>query len=281
MTVSGHARGLDPDGALARDGELGRVQREFAPLVDAARRAVARTFGSRLHSAYVYGSVPRGTARPGSSDLDLLLALHREPTPRDRADAAAVEGALDARFVVIDGAGALLFGTGRLLSARERYDLGWFVACMCTPLLGEDLAERLPRYRPTALLARETNGDLARLLPVWRERAAALAAGGTDEARARLVRSAARKLVRTGMSLVMPWWQGWTSELAASAEQFARYYPERAEQMRWAARLAVDGGAGVPGDTSWAPVLLVDDLGPWLAAEFASVHGEKAAGADP
>ena len=50
--------------------------------------------GLLLHSAYLYGSIPRGTAVPGVSDLDVLLALHgelgrtrpcRRPPPRGRA----------------------------------------------------------------------------------------------------------------------------------------------------------------------------------------------------
>ena len=40
-----------------------------------------------LHSAYLYGSIPRGAAVPGVSDLDLLLALRQEPTEADRVDA--------------------------------------------------------------------------------------------------------------------------------------------------------------------------------------------------
>jgi hypothetical protein len=59
----------------------------------------------------------------------------------------------------------VLGSTRVLLSELERYDGGFFVACLCTPLPGEDLAGQLPRYRPTGLLARETNGDLALLLP--------------------------------------------------------------------------------------------------------------------
>ena len=122
-----------------------------------------------------------------------------------------------------------------MLSDLERHDLGWFVACLCTPLLGEDLAEDLPRYRPDSLLARETNGDLALLLP---------ALAGADrrgrptrsEARRTLVRFMSRHLVRTGFTLVMPRWDGWTSDLTELAEVFGRVLPgARAAQLRAAA----------------------------------------------
>lgn len=265
------ARGLDAQGYIAREGSLGHVPRPFLPVVAAARDRLPDLFGggARLHSAYLYGSVPRGTARVGRSDLDLLVALREQPTGTDRADARALDEALDDEFTQIDGAGTLLYSRGRLLSDLETHDLGWFVACLCTPLLGDDLAERLPCYRPDTLLARETNGDLGLLLPRWRERIA----GADDSADARrpLVRFMSRHLVRTGFTLVMPGWGGWTSDLWEMAEAFGAYYPVRAEQLRSAAVLGYEPTGDVAVLRSY-----VEDLGPWLAEEYARVHGIKA-----
>ncbi|MFJ6389553.1 nucleotidyltransferase [Streptomyces sp. NPDC091972] len=261
-------KGLDAQGCIEREGSLGRIPEPFRPVVAAARDRVLDLFGPRLHSAYLYGSVPRGTARVGRSDLDLLLALRDEPTDADREGVRELGGALDTEFPQIDGVGTLLYSRDLLLSELERHDLGWFVACLCTPLLGDDLAEYLPRYRPDSLLARETNGDLALLLPRWRER---IEAADSDETRTRLVRFMSRHLVRTAFTLVMPRWNGWTSDLAEMAQVFAAYYPERAEQLRAAAVL----GRAPAAD----PAVLrayVDDLGPWLADEYARVHGVKA-----
>jgi hypothetical protein len=225
---------------------------------------------SRLHSAYLYGSVPRGTAVPGLSDLDLLLALHDEPTGDDRAIARRLERELDAQFPQVNGAGILLYSTVALLSDIERHDLGWFIACLCTPLAGEDLAARLPRYRPTSLLARETNGDLGDLLPRWRDR---LGEPQTEDSLRRFARSVGRRLVRTGFTLVMPRFGGWTSDLEESAAIFGRYYPARADQMRTAAAV---GGHQPPAADLSVLAVLIGDLGSWLAAEYVAVHGPKA-----
>ncbi|MFF4832639.1 nucleotidyltransferase domain-containing protein [Streptomyces sp. NPDC001315] len=269
MTETVRRPGLDAQGYITREGSLARVPSDYRPVVAAARDRLLDVFGARLHSAYLYGSIPRGTARVGRSDLDLLLVLREEPTEADRTDARALDEALDKEFWQIDGGGTLLVGRERALSEPERYDLGWFVACLCTPLIGEDLAEHLPRYRPDSLLARETNGDLALFLPRWRERIAD--AEDTEAARRPLVRFMSRHLVRTGFTLVMPRWNGWTSDLHEMAEAFGGHYPERAEQLRAAAVLGYE-------PTGDADVLrsYVDDLGPWLAEEYARVHGIKA-----
>ncbi|UED88441.1 nucleotidyltransferase domain-containing protein [Streptomyces profundus] len=262
-------RGLAADGTIAREGALERVPAAFAPVVAAARaRLLPFLDDGRAHSAYLYGSVPRGTATPGVSDLDLLLVLGHRPTEADRAAADAVEAAINAAFAQVNGVGLLIDSVDEVLSERERHDLGFFVACLCTPLLGPDLAERLPRHRPGSLLARETNGDLGPALLRWRERAAGTA---TDAERRALARSVARKLVRTGFTLVMPRWGGWTSDLQRSARLFGHYYPERLDQMRLAAETARHPTA----DPAVLRVL-TEDLAPWLAAEYADRHGHKA-----
>jgi hypothetical protein len=264
----GHGKGLDSEGHIEREGALGLVPGAFQPVVAAARERLPGVFGARMTSAYLYGSIPRGTARVGRSDLDLLLALREEPTEADHEDVHALGAALDGQFPEIDGVGTLLFSRARLLSDAETYDLGWFVACLCTPLLGEDLAPLLPRYRPDSRLARETNGDLAPHLRRWRAR---IPEATTEEARRTLVRGVSRHLVRTGFTLVMTRWNGWTSDLKEMAEAFATYYPERAEQMSTAAVLGYEPNSDPAVLSSY-----VDDLGPWLAEEYARVHGAKA-----
>jgi uncharacterized protein len=77
--------------------------------------------------------------------------------------------------------------------------------------------------------------------------------------------------VRTGFTLVMPRWHGWTSDLATSAQVFGHYYPGKAGQMRAA---AATGGA--PTTDPAVLSMLIDDLGPWLATEYTAAHGEKA-----
>jgi hypothetical protein len=85
-----------------------------------------------------------------------------------------------------------------------------------------------------------------------------------------LSRHVTRRTVRTGFTLVMPRWGGWTSDLGESAAIFGRCYPTRQHRMRAAAEAARAPTVGRP-----VLGMLIYDLGPWLAAEYASVHGRK------
>lgn len=268
MTPPPPVRGLHPDGTIAREGSPDRVTAAFTPVVEALRGRLHEVFGARMHSAYLYGSIPRGTAVPGVSDLDALVALHTAPDPTDRDRARALQEEIDAAFPQVDGGGILLDGVANLTSALERHDAGFFVACLCTPLAGPDLGARLPRYRPTSLLARETNGDLHLTLPRWRAR---LAEAATDDDLRVLSRRVARRLIRTGFTLVMPSWGGWTSDLTLAADVFGHYHPDRHGPMRTAAHTARN-----PGSDRDHLCALVEDLAPWLAREYAATHGLKA-----
>jgi hypothetical protein len=306
MSAASDDRGLGSDGRIRREGSLDRVAPAFGPVVADVRGLVAARLGTRLHSAYLYGSIPRGTAVPGISDLDAVILLRDDPpdtdihanaadvyahaaeladmparrrrgdavpadaVPADAAAVAQIAVALDERHEIIDGAGLLCWPVSRILDPAERYDLGFFLACLCTPLLGEDVARWLPRYRPSRRLARDTNGDIAAFLDRAR---AALDRADRDRGGdiRRLCRSVTRKLVRTGFTLVMPRWGGWTSDLFVAARVFGEYYPAQAEAMADAAVLAraPAGDAAIVSD-------LIGGLGGWLAREYGRTIGVKA-----
>ncbi len=81
------------------------------------------------------------------------------------------------------------------------------------------------------------------------------------------------RLVRTGFTLVMPRFGGWTSDLDQSAAVFGHYYPARADQMKMAA-----SACRTPTGDRAVLAVLISDLGPWLAAEYVSEHGGRRRG---
>ena len=97
-----------------------------------------------------------------------------------------------------------------------------------TELLHTALGQRLPKYRPSVALARGTNGNIRQLLTDRRQHII----DSTDPAEvAAICRGIMRKIVRTGFTLVMPRYHGWTSDLEQAATIFAVYYPVEAAAM--------------------------------------------------
>ncbi|MGI0787566.1 nucleotidyltransferase domain-containing protein, partial [Pseudomonas aeruginosa] len=70
-----------PDGFIPLPPRV-EPQAAFRPLLDDLRRTLARPpFEQAVHSVYLYGSVARGEAITGHSDLDLTLVLRDPPSP--------------------------------------------------------------------------------------------------------------------------------------------------------------------------------------------------------
>ncbi len=147
-----------------------------------------------------------------------------------------------------------------ILSERERFDMGFCVKCLCACIVGEDLAASLPRYRPSIALARGTNGNIRQAIDDRRER---LMWTKEPAIVKRLCRGIIRKIIRTGFTLVMPRYGGWTSELDPCVEVFGLYYPEQRAAMNVALTLA-----RAPSADRAQVLAILDSLGAWLVQEY-------------
>ncbi|WP_347349401.1 nucleotidyltransferase domain-containing protein [Nigerium sp.] len=254
-----HQRGIDAHGRILREGSAELIGRAFRPVVDDLIAFVRRAFGERVHSIYLYGSVVRGAAVPGASDLDAQVALRDDVTPADRERAASIGATLDELHESVRGLGVLIGSVAELTDPAEMHDAGFHLGVLCAPVWGEDLGEEIPRPRPTRALALGIQKTAPAALGRLR---AALPEAESGDAEA-LCRSAGRRLARLAFALVMPRWGGWTSEPTTMALVFARLHPERAEEMADAVELGWSGRVD--------PVLalaLCDGFGGWLVREL-------------
>lgn len=252
-------RGLDHAGFIRPEVSLDRVDPLYLPVVDDFREGCRAAFAEDLHSLYLCGSVVKGTARPGMSDLDAVAVLRVAPDAGHEAVGREVARVVEKRHRFLTGASFGLFHRDVILSRAQRYDMGFFVKCLCACVDGEDLARVLPRFRPSRALARGANGNIRRLLGDRRER---LATAEPDEV-AFVCRGIMRKIIRTGFTLVMPRYRGWTSDLEPAVAIFSAYYPEQEVAMREALALAL-----TPSGDRWVVLGVLNTLGSWLDNEY-------------
>jgi hypothetical protein len=83
----------DSDGYLPQIDCSRELPLDWQPISDAAVQAYRSCLGDRLHSVYVRGSVARGTAVPGVSDVD-MVALTADEVP-DGANVRLADLAVD------------------------------------------------------------------------------------------------------------------------------------------------------------------------------------------
>lgn len=155
----------DPEEGLAADGTIrtgahrGRVPALFDPVL---ADAIAFLGESRA-SLYVYGSVANGTARPGTSDVDLLSI--------DLQDAAILGERLSSRYAdMCRGVEVVAATTADFAGESDAaYGFRVFLRHYCVHLAGPDPSASLPAFPADARAARGFNGDLGQLLCHWRD----------------------------------------------------------------------------------------------------------------
>lgn len=261
--------GLDAAGRIRREGDLGRVPDEFRPLVERVDAALRQAFGNRLHSSYLYGSVPRGTAVVGRSDLDVSVVLHDQPTTADRQTAAGIAADLDDRSIA-DEIGIIVDSRADIVSADQRYDEAFHISCLCTPLWGPDLAAELPDQYPTRDLA----AGIGRAAPEAFQRLGGLLRDQTQARPDRVRQRVGRRIARHAFASVLHRWPGWTSDPDILVRVVTAFHPDRAEELALAVRL----GWGRPPtgqDDQQRAVQLLAGADWWLAEHRRATSGVR------
>ncbi|WP_134774547.1 nucleotidyltransferase domain-containing protein [Ornithinimicrobium flavum] len=238
-------RGLDADGFVRREGDPSRVQPVFADLVRGYVAAVRSLLGADLDSVYLYGSIPRGTARPGLSDLDGQVLLTRSPTEDDHRALEVVKARLRAAYPQVSTVEILVDARSALVDPADRHDGGFHVRVLCTPFWGPDAGREVAPHRPDLDLARGVQGDWRGALTRLREQAGGAGPGSgpgpTEEVA--VCRATGRRLARIAFSWVLPRWGGWSSDPAVMTRVVSHLEPGWAAPMATAVRL----GWGGPG----------------------------------
>ncbi|HEK0085655.1 nucleotidyltransferase domain-containing protein [Pseudomonas aeruginosa] len=217
-----------PDGFIPLPPRV-EPQAAFRPLLDDLRRTLARPpFERAVHSVYLYGSVARGEAITGRSDLDLTLVLRDPPSPELAAQLETARLALQARHPEVS---KIDFDIGHLDQARDpanRDSWGYWLKHRC--LWGEDLASALPPLRPAKAIALALNGDYAQVLEDYARR---LESASSEEERRRLQREAAKKLIRSSDILRGETESVWPETLEHYLALFRARHPGQAPALEY------------------------------------------------
>jgi predicted nucleotidyltransferase len=213
----------DPDEGVAADGTIrtgarrDRVPAIFEPVMT---DAAAFAGESAAASLYIYGSVANGTARPGSSDVDLLsIAL---------PGAALLGQRLSARYAGLCRGVEVATATAADLAGGNDAAYGYrvFLRHYCVHLAGPDPSTALPAFPADARAARGFNGDLGQYLRRWRRGLES----GTVAADVLGVR-VARKTLLAVAGLVSVHDHTWTTDRSRAVRRWSELEPGLAAEL--------------------------------------------------
>ncbi|WP_151811007.1 nucleotidyltransferase family protein [Acinetobacter bereziniae] len=117
------------------------IQSEFEPVLVQVINAFCTEFPTELHSVYVYGSVAKGTAVIGQSDLDLCV-IFVQPVYEVERKISQIKSdimALTGFFSKVDVDIGVLQD---VLNENNRKSWGAWIKFFCHPVYGEDLSKQ-------------------------------------------------------------------------------------------------------------------------------------------
>ena len=221
--------------------------------------------GEGLRSVYVRGSVPRGTAIVGVSDVDAFAVTAESRWRLNTAWTQQVRGALDQKHPFQTGVELQVVTTAELLDANNANSIGFFVRTLSTCVWGEDFAPKFPPFKPGRYLTfgvRAVEGNIKKFqMAVSR---------CPDEAQTmKLCQWLMKNFVRTGFLLVAERECTYTRDLYPSYQAFRIHYPEQAQSMRAALEWSIDPTCDLA-----ALADFVDTFGSWLVTAVAREYPE-------
>lgn len=139
------------------------LQQAFIPLLEALTAGLPRQFPALIHSIYLYGSVARGEALPGVSDLDITLLLIK---PADSGALQRLEAwrqAFQLEQRIVSKVDFDIGSVDEALAPEHHDSWGFWLKHHCRCLWGEDVSAAFSLFRPDRRIALAVNADLRRV----------------------------------------------------------------------------------------------------------------------
>jgi len=251
----------DEHGYLTKLADTSKLQPEWHKATKTLQDAYLDKFGDAVHSIYVRGSIAKGQAVEGVSDLDSFAVVHEGLDPAKmhgqdvfREWALGLEEDLKVSYPFVAGVEVDLTPFDTATDSSSLYAFIIKMEAVC--IYGDDLAARLPGYKAGPAIAFQTqnfHSHLAIFLDEYLQE--------PEEEKPSFIVWMMRRFLRLGMELVMVREQRYTRDLYLCYESFSNDYPEQEENVYQALELAVNPVA------SSETFAFAKDFGAWLATE--------------
>jgi hypothetical protein len=242
---------LDPDGYIINPTGIDKIQPHWSPVIQATLDFYKETFGEDLHAFFIRGSVAKGQAVDGISDLD-TLAYVRNREQYDDLDTAEFRHSMPRRFPFVEGVEILY----KPVEAIQ--DDGWLLI-QALQLYGEPIAQ--PRVKPGNEMISNAKNIIARMQSSA-EKIEALKEHPDPNKISMHCVWLMKEFLRIGVQLTYSRSGRFTRDLYLCYKDFAEYYPEQAENMYEVLDLALN-----PTEDLSQIIVVRESVLPFLQAE--------------
>ena len=249
----------DEQGFLQSRADAANVTGPWRAAVEEVKKAYLEQWPTSIHSIYVRGSIAKGLAVEGTSDIDSFAVLkpgceQELSYEAVKAWAEALEKTICEDFSFVTGVEISLEPFEEAQDRKNVYALILKTEAAC--VYGEDMAASIAPYKPGPDMAFQTKYFRSHLETFLTEYPAEPEADKPE-----FINWMMRRFLRLGMELVMVEERRFTRDLYLCYESFAKHYSDKTAEMYRALELAVNPVLGEVTET------FVEAFGAWLAQE--------------
>jgi len=243
---------IDENGFLINPASVEKLQEKWKPLIEDIIEAYKTVYGEKLQNVYIRGSVAKGEAVDGVSDIDTFcfVDLSNEEIKERNAARGKLRRDIEAKYNFVE---EVEMGARPLSAIPESSIILNQALCV----YGEPLP--VPQLKVGKEMAINSYSLNSRFK--WLENF--LTKDESDEEIKKDCVWLMKGLLRIGFEITMERSQKYTRDLYLCYETFAEYYPDKEPEMREALELALN-----PISDRQEIKRIMDNLGQWLLSEI-------------
>ena len=227
--------GIDKDGYIVKEASLDRITEKWKTVIKETIRAYKEHFGENLLSVYVRGSVAKGDAIDGISDLDTIAVLESFSKNKDTwGDVFSNE--MVKKYPFVEKIEITAGTREQAVDPNRAVRIMLKTQAVC--VFGKDISSEIPKLRPgkeSCQHFRWLQHDLLDSIDFFEGQW-----GENEEENQKKITWITRRILRTGFELVMEREQKYTRDLHPCYESFSKYYPEKEKLMLTTLNLAIN-----------------------------------------
>lgn len=257
----------DKNGFIISESSTDKIASPWKEVIEEIKNAYLQHLGDTLHSIYVRGTVSRGEAIEGISDIDTFAVILKKPEEIDHSWVKETRKALEQKYNFLTGVEIDFISYDELFDGDELFNDRFTIKTQSACVYGEDLAQKISPFRADIKTASHFYGNLKKVLENAKK---GVANNPHSEDIKEWCRWVMKRIIRAGFVLVMDKEQAFTRDLYPSYELFSKHFPEQESKMKMALDFAIN-----PTDNAGELANFIDDFGVWMEEQverkFASI----------
>ncbi len=250
----------DKEGFIVSESSADKIGSPWKEAVEEIKKVYLEHLGDIVHSIYVRGTVSRGEAIEGISDIDTFAVITKKPKEIDRSWVKEVRKTLEQKYSFSTGMEIDFISYNELFDSDELFDDKFTIKTQSACIYGKDLAQKIPPFHADIKTASHFHVNLKK---VFENTKKGITNNPDKENIKEWCRWVMKRIIRAGFVLVMDKEKSFTRDLYPSYELFSKYFPEQELKMKTALELAVN-----PIDDSEKLASFIDDFGVWMEKQI-------------